>query len=290
MLVYSHMMKTAGTSLSKALIRAYGPHMHIISGGLEMDDFFADPNELLKLEKKHPFALNCVVSHKIRPHVDFNSGNNTRQWITFLREPQKRFLSHYLYIKKHTKDFEYPRWKSKMKDKSIAEWSRVGGFSNYQTNFIAGEANYDKAVEILERKFAFIGLTESLDDYIRLLNKKLTTLPKTVLPYNKVLNQAKDNDSSQLWVKQEKEKVIQEFSDLIAEHNELDSRLYDYVTARLKGKLEQGDMAPGIGTPSGLQEFNAWLNEMMFFTTRSVFHRSSNINLSNLKRFYKRWF
>ncbi|MEL7221529.1 MAG: sulfotransferase family 2 domain-containing protein [Bacteroidota bacterium] len=289
MLVYSHMMKTAGTSLSKALIRVYGQNMHIISGGLEMNDFFDDQNALIQLEEKHPFALNCVVSHKIRPHINFKTGKHPQQWITFLREPQKRFISHYFYIKKHTHDFDYPRWKSVMNDKSIAEWSRVGDFSNYQTKFIAGEANYDKAVEILERKFAFIGLTESLDDYIRLLNKELSSLPQTISPYSKVLNQAKDNDDSQRLVRLEKEKVTAEFSDLIAAHNEVDSRLYEYVTARLAGKLTTGN-GTATDEPTNMQAFNAWLNEMLFFTTRSTFHRSSTVNLSNLKRFYKRWF
>jgi hypothetical protein len=37
-LVFSHMMKTAGTSISKQLIAHYGSKMHIVPGGLLMND------------------------------------------------------------------------------------------------------------------------------------------------------------------------------------------------------------------------------------------------------------
>jgi len=44
-----------------------------------------------------------------------------------------------------------------MKEKGIVEWEELEGFSNYQTKFLAGEANYDKAVEILEKKMNWVG-------------------------------------------------------------------------------------------------------------------------------------
>ena len=72
-------------------------------------------------------------------------------WFTFFRDPKKRYVSHYLHDFKWTEHFSYPRYKN-MKERNIVEWEEVEGYGNYQTKFIAGEDNVDKAIEILETK------------------------------------------------------------------------------------------------------------------------------------------
>ena len=44
-----------------------------------------------------------------------------------------------------------------MKEKSNVEWEELEGFSNYQTKFLAGEANYGKAIGIFEKKMNWVG-------------------------------------------------------------------------------------------------------------------------------------
>lgn len=51
-----------------------------------------------------------------------------------------------------------------MRNKSIVEWERIDNCSNYQTKFIAGEENLDKAIEILENKMQWVGITEELEN------------------------------------------------------------------------------------------------------------------------------
>ena len=44
-LVFSHMMKTAGTSLSKQLAAHFGRKMYIVPGGLKMGDDYYDKSQ-----------------------------------------------------------------------------------------------------------------------------------------------------------------------------------------------------------------------------------------------------
>jgi hypothetical protein len=87
----------------------------------------------------------------MRPYIDFGEHEKNMAWFTFFREPTKRFVSHYLHDYKWTNHFSLNSHKV-MKNSSIIEWDKFYNFSNYQTRFIAGENNFDKAVELLEKK------------------------------------------------------------------------------------------------------------------------------------------
>ena len=47
-LVFAHMMKTAGTALTKQLIGHYGAKLHLVPGGLKMDDCYLPIKILMK--------------------------------------------------------------------------------------------------------------------------------------------------------------------------------------------------------------------------------------------------
>jgi len=47
-LVFAHMMKTAGTALTKQLIGYYGAKLHLVPGWLKMDDCYYTDKTLMK--------------------------------------------------------------------------------------------------------------------------------------------------------------------------------------------------------------------------------------------------
>src|SRR5690554_5945249 len=117
LIVFAHMMKTAGTSLNKLLIGHYGKKMHIVPGGLKLKDDFYEKRDLLRdIEKSN---LSIIAGHPLRPYKDFDIGN--LQWITFMRNPLTRYVSHYLYDDALSNHFSNMRFKD-MKDDSIIEW------------------------------------------------------------------------------------------------------------------------------------------------------------------------
>ncbi|MDZ7755205.1 hypothetical protein [Rhodohalobacter sp.] len=127
-LVFAHMMKTAGTSLSKQLIGHYGNKMHIVPGGLKMgDDYYSETDfeKDLELFNKN---LKIISGHPMRPYIDFGRFEDRMAWFTFFRKPQKRYVSHYLHDFKWTNEFAYRRYQQ-MKNKSIIEWEKIENYS-----------------------------------------------------------------------------------------------------------------------------------------------------------------
>ena len=50
-----------------------------------------------------------------------------------------------------------------MKAINIKQWEKIDHFLNYQCRFLAGQANAHKAIDILEDKFEWVGLTEEFE-------------------------------------------------------------------------------------------------------------------------------
>jgi len=217
-LIFSHMMKTAGTALTKQLISHFGSKMHIVPGGLKMNDCYYTQEDFDKDYNKVSGRLEVITGHPLRPHIDFRLPNAELLWFTFLRDPTKRYLSHYLHDYEWSEKFKYRRYKS-MQDKSIVEWEKIESYSNYQTKFIAGELNLDKAIEILETKMSWVGTANSYSESL-LAFRGFFGLDHLYT------NSSKTNAS--LAKKQVKEETWNKYGDFISEQNQIDSQLYKY--------------------------------------------------------------
>jgi len=281
LLVFAHMMKTAGTSLSKQLIGHFGGKMHIVPGGLSLDDDYYNKTkleqDLILFNKK----LKIITGHPMRPYIDFDKAERRMVWFTFFREPQKRYVSHYLHDFKWSDEFSKKIHKG-MKDKSITEWEKLSNYKNYQTRFIAGEDNVDKAIEILENKFSWIGLTEEYEISMQSLKSCFdlnhlhieTTATNTNLADNKT-----------------KKEVHEIYSDFIAEMNHNDIRLYEYVKKQIWPKYRK---LANTTEASKSDKSKGWvrreLNTVIFQINRQIKVNETEFNLKNLKRFYNRWY
>jgi len=278
-LVFAHMMKTAGTSLSKQLIAHFGSRMHILPGGLKIDDDYYDVSKLEKDLQKTNHKLKLISGHPMRPYIDFGKYEKDLMWFTFFREPTKRYVSHYLHEYKWTNDFSHNRFKE-MKDHSIIEWEKLENYSNYQTRFIAGEENFDKAVEIIEEKISWVGLTEKYEESIASFKSHFDLSDF----YYEV-----DFTNTNLADKEVKKSVHNEFTDFIAEKNSIDKRLYEYVIKHIwpKYKIERSD---DRRNENGKNTFTRKKNTILFHINRQLKFKTSDINMKNVKRFYNRWY
>ncbi len=271
-------MKTAGTSLNKQLIEHFGSRMHIVPEGLKMDDDYYGSEELQADLEKAPADLALIAGHPLRPHIDFGPLEDRMEWFTLLRQPEKRYVSHYLHDYKWTGEFSYSRYRN-MKNHSIVEWEKVEGYANYQTRFIAGEPNYDKAVEILENKFSWVAITEEYEAALHSFRQffGLEGFRFEVLQSN-----------TSLAAKQLKESVFARHGDFIAEKNQVDLRLYDYVAGEIWPRFRvEPPAAAGMGRKNRLVSL---VNMLRYQLNRQLVYRTEKISLDNLIRFYQRWY
>ena len=276
------MMKTAGTSLSKQLIAHLGRRMHIVPGGLKMDDDYYDKSKLRNDLDLFNWNLKIITGHPMRPYIDFGEeAEKAMLWFTFFREPKKRYVSHYLHDFKWTNNFSSPRYKY-MKDKSIVEWEELEGYANYQTKFLAGEDNVEKAIETLEAKFSWLGLTEEYETSMASFRTRFDLQDLYVITRAANTNLA-DRDTRQ--------EVHETYSEFITEMNQNDMRLYEYVKNQIwpkYKKLAASSESRKSVKPKG--RVRRELNTVVFHINRQIKVNETEVSLRNLKRFYNRWY
>jgi hypothetical protein len=105
--------------------------------------------------------LRGIAGHNVKPYADLHVECPEIRFFTVLRDPAKRFLSHFLNRGEGNDAAAFERWIS-------AEWVH-----NWQTKMIAGEPSAEKAIKLLKSRFGFIGLTERFDESLVLLREWL---------------------------------------------------------------------------------------------------------------------
>jgi len=277
-LVFSHLMKTAGTALSKALIGYFGPYMHIAPGGLKMDAEIYKRKDLERDMGLFNDKLKIISGHRLRPYYDFGELEERLCWFTFLRNPAKRYVSHYLHDKMWTENFRYKRYEN-MKTGSIEEWEAIENYANYQTKFIAGEENVNKAIDILEAKMDWVGLTE--DFLAGLCSFKQHFALEGLYVSNSKANTSLANQA-------DRNLVFSNFASFIEEKNELDVQLYQYVKENIYPRFKLDDPSSFLEKGRPLVYRN--VNMIRFQINRQLKYRTTELNLQNLNRFFTRWY
>ena len=268
-LVFAHMMKTAGTSVIKNLVEYNGPKVHYVPGGLILKEDNYCYAEMSADFAKLNGRISIMAGHKLRPYNDFGSLEDRLKWITFFREPKKRFVSHFFHNK----------YKTKSKHKTFEKWIEVLNNKNYQTRFICGEENVEKAIEILERKFVWVGITEELTQSLESLSCHLELAGIDTTP--KFVNQ---NSVS----KDEMSEFLAQYRDEIEEYNRLDTALYDYVKKNIWSKYKVYDVKGLVF--KNKSEIAKKTNILLWQFYRQTRFRNTKITRKNLIIFYKRWF
>jgi hypothetical protein len=208
-----HIPRTGGTTISYILRSSFGLHHCDIRSFNKNGINQISLRDILLVKKIYP-NLKSIASHGISIESDlfqFDNQFNQITLFTLIRDPINRIKKFYQYKTNQgyfINDF----------------YSFLEKTSNGQTKKIAGSANSDKAIEIINEIGIFVGLTEKFDISLFLL-KHFYQNDLNVIYMKK--NISKKNEIA--------EKITSDKNNesLIIKYNQEDIRLYDYVTNTL---------------------------------------------------------
>jgi len=253
-LIFLHIEKAAGTTFHH-ILRNNIPYYMTLNNHkffVKYDGVFSY-KMFMKLIHFLPF-MNGMGGHTVRRYENYEKYFKNRKpaYITFLREPVSRYLSHYNY-QKLTMGINW----------DINSFMNEGKFNNFQTKKIAGKEDLDKAKEILSKQFDFIGLSEEFDLSLLLLQKTIPEVIKNISYSKRNVLSGKDNRVEKL------NGFPEEIKQKIYEKNKLDIELYNFVKdnlfyPRIKEKLglknvnkpiDFGTNKPSLHNTTGLLNF-----------------------------------
>ncbi len=208
MIVFSHIPKTAGTSLKYILRNTYGIQ-HIDSIKTNRTPFTLDDLQFAKKIFRRPKAItghNIVDPHRNLQGIEV-------KLITILRDPVMRCISHYqddVVRRGNTQTFQ--------------EWINQETNQNLSVKIIAGSDDLSRARYLLKKKFTFTGITEKFEDSLKILKIQLNE--PLNLTYARLIT-AKDNRI--------KKQLLEDniAMRLLNKHNSLDKELYDFALNEL---------------------------------------------------------
>jgi hypothetical protein len=237
-ILFLHIPKTAGMSLNGLLVRNY-------RGRRQFNAEIVEPtaaawrqclDRLRQLSPSEFKQLAVVKGHFFWGLHEAVPGPTT--YITYLREPVKRLVSHYNMVKRdagfpadHRLDPARPDW-------NLGAWP---GFllmlDNYMTRAISGHyfdlpfgacgrEHLALAKAHLDRHFAFVGITELFDASLMLLRRTLDWKMRFYVPDNVAPDRSP--------------KPAPEVIGALRQLNSLDEELYRYARARLERQIEAG--------------------------------------------------
>jgi hypothetical protein len=241
MLVFTHIEKTAGTSLKFIFRNTFGLK-HCDS--LKNKKNIFTQKDLIHAKKIFP-DIKCISGHNLFEPTKYLEDDNMF-FLTILRNPIVRTASFY-------QDFCL-RGSTKM---DFDEWIEDKAKHNMQTKRIAGEEDVEKAKKILRDSYSFVGLTERFDDSLKLLSVvcpeplNLKYKKKLIATNNEIKNQLISTDST-----------LKKLQDA----NKLDIDLYNYVFEEL--------------FPQRLKEYQEEVNKVELSKDFYKSHKTLNYQMS----------
>lgn len=230
-LIFLHIPKAAGSTLHPVLERHYSKRTyHTISLPEQLEAFKQSPEaerRRIRLLKGHmPFGMHNYLTGDSR-------------YITLLRHPAERVVSHYYYVKRTSDHYLHHFLSSGMSLADFASSGLSGELDNGQVRLLSGHDQdipcggcsrdlLDIAKRNIEQHFAVAGLTERFDESLVLMGMALGW---SWTPYylNRNVTQNKP--------------VAKQIDPLalaaIERANPLDFELYDWVSLRFQDRLAQ---------------------------------------------------
>jgi len=204
-IAFVHIEKAAGTTVTELIRKSLGSRHVDVFASLNKTSFNQDDLDLTK--KVYPDVIS-IAGHRVKPFINFT---DDVLFYTILRDPIKRCISHYQYLVET----------SLVKVPSFKEWINKEENQNFQTKKIAGEDSFEKAINIINDKFAFVGLLEEFENSMKSIFERLPYKIK-YMEYN-TKNIAKNNTI--------KNNILNtpELYNLLIHHNKSDIELYDYI-------------------------------------------------------------
>jgi hypothetical protein len=224
-LAFVHIERTGGMTLNHILRRIFFLQKVEVRPLSKTSNKIFCAKDLKKILLVNPF-IRCISGHTIRALSDLRKIVPNIKFITIMRKPVERYISHYLYLKYWLKNFY-----------SFEEFLKNEVYSNLQTKMIAGENSADRAKTVLEDYFLLVGSTENFNEFLLLLQNELE-INISLFSYKRQNTSLQKNPKS----KSDLDKIYSKYFDAIKERNKNDIELYDYIRNEifLRQKREYG--------------------------------------------------
>lgn len=267
-LVFLHIPKAAGTTLHPILERHY-PKRNTFS-------FWEDVERVVRefpqwpLEKRQRIRL-------LKGHMPFGLHQylvGESRYITLLREPAERIVSHYFYVKRTPRHYLYQQVTEG--NISLAEYVSSGiteELDNDQVRLLAGISrsipfgglgteHLELAKRNVEEHFAVAGLSERFDETLALMAIELGW---NWIPYYQNLNVTEGKPRAR--------QIDPSVLKIIERDNQLDFQLYQWVVKRFEEKLAlyREEVSLRIGSLTRANKIYRPLNTL-YGHVREVFH------------------
>src|SRR5262245_10683468 len=167
MYAFVHIDKTGGTTLTSILRRSFGIRhcdirLPLAKRRLDGSNHRCciEAADLVRVERIYR-NLRGISGHNVKAYSNLQSVRRNLRFFKIFRDPEDRFRSHFLNRATCHSVAGFEQW---VDDEMMHDW---------QTKMIAGEANAQKAIDLLKTRFDFVWLTERYDEGLVMLNQWL---------------------------------------------------------------------------------------------------------------------
>lgn len=263
LVIFAHIEKTGGTSLNGILRSYHGiyySHVRALLHAAPPARRAVHADDLKYYRQLAPW-LRCISGHAVRPWVLLNEGLDDGLFMSVLREPVARYVSYYTYgggVKR--KPWPY----------SFEEYLEKDEFHNFQSKRIAGHADADAAMKIIEQSFMAVATLDVID---RLINKLDSIWPGIENCASSVGRRNTRKDSS-------RQILIERHHDRIMKNNAADIALYTMLKEKFDGLFLRSDIFSNITATVNNTKTKAQTHE----TAAELMHRTYISPVSGLIR------
>lgn len=220
-LIFVHIPKTAGASFTQIIRANYSPY-----------EVFSVSNPKINTMNEINENIKCVLGHN---YFGQHQTVKSPVYVTMLRDPVERIVSHYYYKKEILKD---------NKINSLKEFVNMEKYSNLQTRFITGDKpDVDQAIHNL-KTFEFFGITEMFNQSLFLMNK--------TFKWEDTIQYTKKNVNTK---KPTNENLPKEVIKQIEKANLLDIQLYKWAKENFEHRIQTLDKNSKIEMEKWLTTF-----------------------------------
>jgi len=160
-----------------------------------------------------------LSGHPLKPFADLGENGQRLVWYTMLRDPIKRFISHYQH--------QFDRGGREDYRVDFRQWMETFPRDNWMVRMMAGEDDLEAAKQIMQEKIRCVGFMEKYNESLLVFRHRMN-LPGFDVTYVKPKNVAARTEVAR--------KVADKFDEFraeVIEQNKLDLELYNWALRTL---------------------------------------------------------
>jgi len=224
-LIFLHIPKTAGTTFGNFLKNAFR-ETEIAS--VSWASWFNGINDIHSIPQSKLHSIRLLRGHQ--PFGNHKYINRPCKYVTFVREPVERALSHYYFLQKGT-DPSFHKLTDSISNENLI-WNGIQFyklFNNFQTRWLSNNifgVKYPSMAAMLKSAISNldninVGITEHFDESIKLFIHKFN-LKNINYESHKVSNRTKSNS------------LPPDLVEFVKMNNQFDSILYDFALLKFQ--------------------------------------------------------